>query len=99
MREAIQSTMAIVSTSSTIESPMANGVGLPTTMRVYIMSGVQNGKNENDFAIIVSGFVTMLKMTTEQAINGSIRKMFICCSSCSELVIAPNAAATLEYSR
>src|SRR5665213_271757 len=99
MREAIHRTMAMVTTSSTIENPIANGVGLPTTMRVYMISGVQNGKNEKAFASMVSGFVTMVKMTTEHAIKGSIRKMFICCNSCSELVMAPSAAATLEYNR
>ncbi len=42
------------------------------------------------------GSVTTRQMTVEQAMSGSMRNILICWSSCSELVMAPSAAAMLE---
>ena len=60
------------------------------------MSGVQNGISERTVAVVPSGLLMTAPRANMQAASGMTRNMLSCWSSCSELVMAPRAAAIEE---
>src|SRR5579875_3379097 len=99
MRDEIQIVNPIVIDISTTERIICHAGTLVSAVRKFISSGEQNGISEITCAIVEAGARTVGNSITMQNASGSTKNIFNCCSSCSELVIAPSAAAIDEYSR
>src|SRR5580658_5113331 len=99
MREEIQTTTPIVIDISTTERMICHAGTLVRAVRKFISSGEQKGMSEMTCAMVESGARTVGNNMTIQKASGSTRNMLSCWSSCSELVMAPSAAAIAEYIR
>ena len=60
----------MVKTRSITDKAICHMGGWCTEMRMYMMSGVQNGMKENTLAIVPSGLVRTGTRITVQAISG-----------------------------
>src|ERR1035441_5451841 len=84
---------------SRMESAISHGAGWPSDTRRYISSGVKGGMRESTRESVLSGVSRTVPRVRKQKIRGMTRNILSCCSSCSELVMAPNAAAMDEEKR
>src|SRR6201986_1292666 len=98
MREEIQIVTPMVSAISTMERMICHAGTLVSAVRKFISSGEQNGMSEMTCARVESGARTVGASMTMQKASGSTKNILSCWSSCSELVMAPSAAAMEEYS-
>src|SRR6185437_121071 len=99
MREEIQMTIPIVIDISTTERMICQAGTLVSAVRKFISNGEQKGIRETTWANVESGALTVGNSITMQNASGSTRNILSCWSSCSELVMAPSAAAMAEYIR
>ena len=79
-----------------IDSAISQGDGIEIEIRRSISKGAQNGICDTIRDINEFGSVTIGCSISRLKNSGIIINIFSCCSSCSEFVIAPSAAATLD---
>src|ERR1700733_12741854 len=99
MREETQTTTPIVIDISTTDRMICHAGTLVSAVRKFISSGEQNGMRETTWASVESGARMVGTSITMQKASGRTRNRLSCCNSCSELVMAPSAAAMAEYIR
>ena len=81
---------------SPIDSQICHAGTCVSEIRKFMSNGLQNGMSETTRASVESGARMMGKSMSMQNARGITRNMLSCWSSCSELVMAPRAAAMLE---